>query len=169
MFTLLISLLSFPGVMLHEWSHQFFCHRFRVPVLKVVYFRFGNPMGYVIHAEADSLSAAFWIGIGPLIINSLFALALGQVSLYFHNWTNYTLLWLSFSFAFHALPSIQDASNILAKNHSLLRRGRLQYILLWPIIALVYLLLWLANKLKYLSLDFIYALTLLYLSGALKF
>jgi hypothetical protein len=170
MFNFLINLLTFPGVMLHEWSHQFYCQLFRVPVLKVVYFRFGNPMGYVVHAEPRSLSAAFWISIGPLTINSLFCFVLSYATRYTELFNlKIFLLWLAFAFAFHALPSKQDATNMLDKNNSLLRQGKFYYIIFWPFIGLAYLILVVANKLKFLSLDFIYAITLMYLAGGLKF
>jgi hypothetical protein len=171
MFVWLINFLTFPGVMLHEWSHQFFCRLFNVPVLKVVYFRFGNPLGYVIHAEAPHMRSAFWIGIGPLIINSLVSFSLAYLLPYLNleQPLHYFSLWLAFAFAFHALPSTQDASNILDKNHRLLAQGKLHYLLIWPFIALCYLLLLIANKLKYLSLDFIYAIAILYLARAINF
>ena len=58
---------------------------------------------------------------------------------------------------------------MLDKNNSLLRQGKFYYIIFWPFIGLAYLILVVANKLKFLSLDFIYAITLMYLAGGLKF
>lgn len=170
MFSFIINFLTFPGVMLHEWSHAHYCRLFKVPVMKAVYFRFGNPLGYVIHAEPHSLRSAFWISIGPLVINSFFSIALAYSTRY----TDITglkifLFWLAFSFAFHALPSTQDAGNLFQKNNSLLKQGKFWYIIFWPIIALIYLSLIIANKLKYLSFDLIYAIALVYLAGGLKF
>jgi len=47
MFRWLIALVTFPGIILHEWAHKFFCDRTGVPVYKTCYFRLGNPAGYV--------------------------------------------------------------------------------------------------------------------------
>ncbi|WP_431212439.1 DUF3267 domain-containing protein [Puia sp. P3] len=44
-----ITLLTFPGVIVHEFAHQLFCRLYKVPVFEVVYFQLGNPAGYVMH------------------------------------------------------------------------------------------------------------------------
>jgi len=49
-----IAALTFPGVIVHEMAHQLFCRLFRVAVLDVCYFRFGNPAGYVIPSTGDA-------------------------------------------------------------------------------------------------------------------
>lgn len=45
----LISILTFPGVIVHEIAHQLFCRICGVAVLDVCYFKAGNPAGYVVH------------------------------------------------------------------------------------------------------------------------
>lgn len=46
----LISALTFPGVILHEWAHKLFCKRLGVKVLEVKYFQIGKKVaGYVVH------------------------------------------------------------------------------------------------------------------------
>lgn len=45
----LISIVTFPGVIVHEMAHQIFCRLCGVAVFDVCYFRFGNPSGYVVH------------------------------------------------------------------------------------------------------------------------
>lgn len=74
----LISLLTFPGVIVHEWAHKKFCDWNGVKVEKVVYFRFGNPAGYVMHEEPKKYNQIFWISAGPLIINSVLTIFLGM-------------------------------------------------------------------------------------------
>ena len=44
----LISLVTFPGVIVHEAAHLPFCRLRRMPVVEVCFFRVGNPAGYVI-------------------------------------------------------------------------------------------------------------------------
>jgi hypothetical protein len=41
----LISLLSFPGIIVHEFAHLIFCRLRKVAILDVCYFRFDNPAG----------------------------------------------------------------------------------------------------------------------------
>jgi len=64
-------MVTFPGVIVHELAHQFFCRLFKVPVFKVCYFRIGNPSGYVIHEPPSSAWTSLLIGIGPLFVNSV--------------------------------------------------------------------------------------------------
>ena len=39
---LFVSILTFPGVIVHELAHQLFCYMCNIKVNKVVYFQFGN-------------------------------------------------------------------------------------------------------------------------------
>lgn len=150
---IVISVLTFPGVVIHEWSHKKFCDWFGVPVRSVRYFRLGNPAGYVIHAVPANFIQTFWISIGPLVINSLFAVVFGflasrtgRESL---SW--YLLLWLGFSAGMQAFPSDTD----MKSNH---------FLLAWPFIVLV----WLANKLKFFWFDFFFAVLLVGLGYGLS-
>ena len=51
----LISLVTFPGVIVHELAHVVFCRLTKTPILSVCYFRLGNPAGYVIHERPSSI------------------------------------------------------------------------------------------------------------------
>ena len=88
----LISIVTFPGVIVHELAHQLFCRWARVAVFEVKYFQFKNPVGYVIHELTNNPAKNLLIGVGPFIINSL----LGAL------------------IAMHAFPSTGDAKNIWA-------------------------------------------------------
>ena len=67
----LIAIATFPGVIVHEAAHMFFCKLRHVAVLDVCFFRFGNPAGYVVHDYADRFSTSFLICLGPFLVNSL--------------------------------------------------------------------------------------------------
>src|SRR5260370_7616563 len=67
----LIALATFPGVIVHELAHQMFCRWFRVPVLKVCYFRVGNPAGFIIHEPPTKTYQSLFISIGPFLINTI--------------------------------------------------------------------------------------------------
>ena len=116
----LIAAVTFPGVIVHEAAHKFFCDLVGVPVYKVAYFRLaGKPAGYVLHGPAPSLGAAFLITIGPLIINTLLCAVisfsaivpifiLGQTT---PSPVSMALLWVGISIGMHAIPSSQDTQN----------------------------------------------------------
>ncbi len=116
MLSWLISLLTFPGVMLHEFAHKKFCDWFGVPVFKVSYFRLGNPVGYVEHAEPTKYRQVFWISFGPLILNSLVGILASLLA--FEPGTDVNLalflLWIAVSAGANAFPSDHDMENIIA-------------------------------------------------------
>jgi hypothetical protein len=113
-----ISLLTFPGVIVHEWAHLVFCKLTGTPVLKVCYFRLGNPAGYVIHQQPRSVWRHILIGIGPFFVNTLIALLMGTaIAPKFIGFNHLTpaicvLLWLAISIGMHSFPSMGDARAI---------------------------------------------------------
>jgi len=131
----LISILTFPGVIIHEIAHRFFCDLAGVKVLKVCYFRVGNPAGYVLHETTTNLHAAFLITVGPLLVNTVLcsvltftpviAFSLKPESLHP---VYFVLAWVGISIGMHAFPSNQDAANFHSVLQSTGRRGVLYYI-----------------------------------------
>ena len=113
-----IAALTFPGVIVHELAHQLFCRFFRVAVFDVCYFRFENPVGYVIHEPPSKASHHVLIGVGPFIISSLLgafiAFPAATPVLRFETGTvlDYFLIWLGVSIAMHSFPSTADANSI---------------------------------------------------------
>ncbi len=114
----LISIVTFPGVIVHEIAHQLFCRLFRVAVLDVCYFRFGNPAGYVLHEAPRSALHHIAIGIGPFLLNTvvggLIAAPAAIPVVQFRTGTplDYFLIWLGVSIAMHSFPSTGDAASI---------------------------------------------------------
>jgi len=115
----IVSLFTFPGVIVHELAHQLFCRLSKIAVFEVCYFRFGNPAGYVIHETPKAISKQIAISIGPFFLNtivgSLIALPAVIPVMTFSdnsNWLNYVLIWLGVSIAMHSFPSMQDAKSI---------------------------------------------------------
>ena len=147
-----IALITFPGVIVHELAHQFFCRLFKVPVFSICYFRIGTPSGYVIHEPPKSGWASLLIGVGPLLVNSLIGplIALpavlgskfasdprtGSETLYW--FIDGFLIWLGVSIAMHSFPSVGDAASIWKT-----LRERQQSILLnvvgTPLVGLIWL------------------------------
>lgn len=114
----IISIFTFPGVIVHELAHQFFCRILKIPVFKVCYFRIGNPCGYVIHESPQSPWASLLVGVGPLFVNTgigflvAFPSILGALKFHEAGWIDAFLIWLGFSIAMHSFPSGGDAANI---------------------------------------------------------
>lgn len=168
----LISILTFPGVIVHEAAHKFFCDRAGVKVRAVCYFRFGNPAGYVIHEAARSMKNSFLIAAGPLILNSTLSFLIALMAFASRAYQGagakpivfVVLLWLALSIGMHAMPSIEDAQAFSISAKSMNRQG-VFYLVALPFLGLVTL----ANILKYFWFDLIYACILSYILPSLIF
>lgn len=155
----LISLLTFPGVIAHEFGHQFFCRLFRVPVFKVCYFRFGNPAGYVQHEEPQHFAQSFFITVGPFIVNNLLAVGafVCALSVVVGDTTAQLVFgWLGFSFAMHSFPSTADAKNLWAMTWRHTIPNIFLMLVALPFVAIIYV----ANLLRYIWFDLIWAVFL---------
>ncbi|MCF7833893.1 MAG: metalloprotease family protein [Candidatus Pacebacteria bacterium] len=152
----IISLITFPGVMMHEWAHKKFCNWTGVYVQKVAYFRFGETAGYVEHNTPDTYTQTFWIATGPLLINTLFTYGLAIISSHFEplSTPHLIFLWLALSIGMHAFPSNHDMSHI-SSHTSILRYFALP--LVWIIKT--------ANHLRIFWIDAIYAILIISLGG----
>ena len=136
---------TFPGVIIHEWSHKTFCHIFGLRVLKTVYFKFGTPSGYVIHETPRTYLQSLGVAIGPIIFNSIISILIAySVYLFATNSWRLAFLWLAFSIAAHAFPSGQDLKGASHDGLAALKSGSS----LWPILFFPFIgLLYLADKL----------------------
>lgn len=137
--------LTFPGVAIHEWAHKIFCQISGLRVIKAVYFRFGNPSGYVVHEAPRNYFQSFFVATGPIIFNSALSIGLS----YAISWVTpgsywrFIILWLAFSVAAHAFPSEQDLSGASHDGLNYLKNGNS----LWPIIGFPLIgLMWLAGR-----------------------
>ena len=128
----LIALVTFPGVIVHEIAHRFFCDVTDTPVYAVSYFRpGGNPAGYVVHGPPRSLRAALLISCGPLLINTVLCAVLTFTVAYQTLVLNagltdpvlIVLAWLGYSIGMHAIPSRQDAASFTAQVHEARGQG----------------------------------------------
>ena len=71
-----LRLMLLPGIVLHELSHYYFCRLVGAEIHEVCFFSFGYPAGYVIHTAPKRFRAHCVIALGPLLINSVAAVAL---------------------------------------------------------------------------------------------
>jgi hypothetical protein len=116
----IISWLTFPGVIIHEVAHELFCVLTRTRIVKVCYFRFGVPAGFVVHEKPSSVWKNILIGVGPLIVNTGLGLTVGILAIPYgvpgagQDFIFPVLMWLAISIAMHSFPSPADAKNIWA-------------------------------------------------------
>lgn len=157
----IISLLTFPGVIVHEFAHRFFRDVAKVPVYKVCYFRLGNLAGFVIHEPVKKLRSAPPISIGPLIINTFLCALLtfsAILPIFILKEQKYSgifliLLWIGISIGMHAFPSDEDMKSFAETVKDTKGLG----ILL--ILAIFFsILLRIANALRVVWFDAIYAI-----------
>lgn len=156
----LISIITFPGVIVHEIAHRFFCDVAKVPVYDICYFRFGNPAGYVSHGEVNGIKKSFLISIGPLIVNSLLCMLLTMPLVFpmFILGAKTTspvfgiLAWIGFSIGMHAFPSNHDMNNFTHEVKTSKQKGIL-YLIALPFALIIKI----ANILSVVWFDLIYA------------
>ena len=162
----LISILTFPGVIVHEIGHRVFADLAKVPVYKVCYFRIGNPAGYVVHGPSNGLKNSLLISVGPLIVNTLLC-SLITFSAVFplfildvekSDWVFALLMWIGISIGMHAFPSNVDMENLVNDVKSTKQKGPL--LITARIFAGFFRL---ANALRFVWFDAIYAVGVAYL------
>ncbi|HEX4000472.1 MAG TPA: metalloprotease family protein [Pirellulales bacterium] len=140
----LIALLTFPGVIVHEIAHQLFCRWFGVAVFDVCYFRFGNPVGYVVHEPPRTFKQSFFISVGPLFVNTFLGAMIAFPAMIpvgqFEAGTplDYVIIWLGVSIAMHAFPSTGDAMSLWRAAKEF-HGGFLAKIIAAPVVGMIYL------------------------------
>jgi len=159
---ILISIATFPGVIVHEAAHMLACKLCKVAVLDVCFFRAENPAGYVIYEGANSFGKAFLISMGPFALNSLLCVLICfpaylpiQVFHLTHP-VSYFLMWLGVSIGMHAFPSSQDAKILLEYAKQGAKRYHPLAILSLPLVILIYA----ANLLTVIWFDLLYGIGL---------
>ena len=154
----LVSLATFPGVIIHEVAHMWLCKLRGIAVLDVCFFRVGNPAGYVAHEEIEDFNTAFWVSVGPFILNSLLCMFIcfpAYLPMYVFgvpSLMSYFLLWLGISIGMHAFPSIGDGYALYHHAKKAAASGNLLAILSFPLIVIIYL----ANIGRVFWLDYLY-------------
>jgi hypothetical protein len=140
---ILITILTFPGVIVHELAHQLFCRWCKVPVFEVVYFQAKNPAGYVLHEATDNPVHSTLISTGPFLVNTVLAFLIGFPAALQYEFgaagvLDYLLLYFGISIGTHAFPSTGDAQALWA---SVMRPTTpiLARILIAPVVGLIYL------------------------------
>ena len=141
-----IAALTFPGVILHEAAHLFFCKWFKLQVYGVCFFQFGNPAGYVLHEKTENFTALFFVSMGPFVGNTLLCMIFCTAA-FLPVWElkvfdplAYFFYWLGISIGMHAFPSTVDLSNLWEMAPARAKRGNILAIVSLPLIAVLYVL-----------------------------
>jgi hypothetical protein len=157
-----ITLFTFPGVIVHEFAHMIFCRLRKVTVFEACYFQMGNPAGYVIHENTTNFYTTFLISMGPFFVNTLLCLLIclpAYMPIKYFNLENplsYFLIWLGVSIGMHAIPSNQDASNIFEQAKEKAKEMNPLAILSFPLVAIIYVF----NVLRFIWADLIYGVAI---------
>ncbi|KMT45876.1 hypothetical protein EL22_26620 [Halostagnicola sp. A56] len=172
----LFSLLTIPGVVVHEFAHKKACDLMGVPVVDVAYFRLGTPAGYVTHREPDRYRESFVVSVAPFAFNTAVAFSLFVVLAAVVRSsgaleggigpgmtlpgeeivaTAVALGWLGFSIGSQAFPSTGDARTLWNRTRSEWRRSP-SVLLGIPFVVAIYV----ANLLSWFFLDTLYAIGL---------
>lgn len=170
-FRRLLTYLTFPGIIAHEFAHAWACRRLGIRVEKVCYLRFGNPPGYVLHERPSSALLHIMVAVAPFFVSSLLALAASlaaclltasQLPPETRAAVALLAVWCSFSLALHAFPSPGDADalwdEVKCPQISLFSK-----ILLIPVVGVIRL----AHLGTRYWLDILYALTIVVLPPVL--
>jgi hypothetical protein len=144
----LITLITFPGVIVHELAHAIFCRLFGLKIYEVCFFQVsfgrGQPAGYVVHEPAPHWWQNLLVSIGPFFVNTIIGSVIAAPAvipvLQFHSGDllDYALIWLGVSITMHSFPSTGDAASI----YSMLKRPgvpTVAKIVGFPVIGFIYL------------------------------
>ena len=157
-----ISILTFPGIIVHEFAHMLFCRLRKVAVLDACYFRIGNPAGYVVHENTGNFTTTFLISMGPFFVNTLLCLLIclpAYMPIKFFDLEHpfsYFLIWLGVSIGMHAIPSNQDAENVYEQAREKVKEWNVLALLSFPVVGLIYLF----NILRVFWADLIYGVAI---------
>jgi hypothetical protein len=142
----LISLATFPGVVVHEAAHMLFCRLFDLAIFDVCFFRLGNPAGYVVHEPTRDFKTAFFVSMGPFFLNTLLCVVFCSAA-FLPVWEleiadplAYFFYWLGLSIGMHAFPSPHDLKIVWSLAGQAARQSNPLAIASYPIVAVLMVL-----------------------------
>ncbi len=112
-----LSVLTAPGVVVHEFAHEVTCSLVGVEVREVEYFQRpdrGGRLGYVRHVVPRSYTKRVLIAASPFALNTVAGFAVVVAAAVYVESIAYmaVALYLGFSLLYHAFPSYGDASTL---------------------------------------------------------
>lgn len=159
---IVISVLTFPGVIVHEAANLLFCRFAGLAVFDVRYFRFGNPAGYVLHETTSDFRKNFLVTMAPFFVNSALCVLFCSAA-FLPVWefriadpVAYFFYWLGLSIGMHAFPSNQDLKSMWKLMPAEASKSGILAIVSYPIVAMVYVL----NLAKFIWADLAYGIAI---------
>jgi len=148
MFRRILSYLTFPGVIVHEFAHAWACRRLGIRVEKVCYLSLGNPMGYVRHERPSSTLLYIMAAVAPFFVSTILAALISFSACFFatcrlppetRDMATLLAAWCSFSIALHAFPSNGDADALWldVNNHDISLMAKFMLV---PVVGVIRLL-----------------------------
>ena len=113
-----ITVLTFPGYLVHEAVYQLFCMLSKVLLQDYYFCLLENTVGHVISKYPRKMYQYLLIEIGPFLINTIagavIALPGVLVVLKFGSATilDYLSIWLGVSISMHSFPTMEEAKNV---------------------------------------------------------
>ena len=167
----LISIATFPGVIVHETAHLLFCRMFKVPVYSVCFYQFDNPAGYVLHGQTNDFKTTFFVSMGPFFLNTLLCVVFCSAAflpiqvLDVDDPLAYLFYWFGLSMGMQAFPSTTDLAHIWELAPAEAKRFNVLAIVSFPIITL----LWVLNYARFFWADLWYGIAVGILGPAALF
>ncbi len=113
-FRLLLPLLTFPGIPVHEAAHALACFLTGTRIHAIRWFKLDLEVGSVTHERPRSPWAWMLIASAPFFVNTALGFGIAWAACHWTGgWLRWPLLWLAVSIATHAFPSIEDATGLL--------------------------------------------------------
>jgi len=125
-----VHLAGLPAVVLRTAIQLTLAHRAGLTIEETVYFRLGDPAGYVVYEAPARMGTAAAIAFVPtLVLTVLAVICLGPAvgpRAVLHlptTWLTWVQLWLGLSFATHALPAHEEAGPLAEQARSGVRQA----------------------------------------------
>jgi hypothetical protein len=144
--SIVISVLTFPGVIVHVSAELLFCRLAGIAVSDVRFFHFRNPAGSVTREPTSDFRKAFTVSMGPFFVNSALCV-LFCATAFLPIWAlklldplAYFFYWLGISIGMHAFPASQDLKDLWPLLRAEARKRSLLAFASYPIVGVVYVL-----------------------------
>lgn len=163
----ILYIITFPGVVFHEFSHYLTCRLLGIRIKEVKFFKLGHVLGYVKHDEVKSFAKNFLIIIAPFFGNSLVSILCFSIILFLKPefWISVFFFWLGMSSAMHAAPSNPDAQILWYQTKVEIKRKNYFAAIGYPVSWIILI----SNSLGGYLWDIVYGFILLIAVGIAKF
>ena len=116
----IVSIVTFPGQIMHTVAQRMAFDLLRIPVYEVRYYRNPlHPSGYIVHAPINQFREAFLVWMAPVVLNTLLCAAITFPAVFPVFFLDegigglvFILLWCGLSIGMHAFPKSKEAAQL---------------------------------------------------------